>query len=148
MRKAILWAASGCFVWAILLVAQQPVSQGPQATSAQPWSVKLDNEVQCTNQALFNLSASGNTQIIAGVMGQVIRICHISFATTAPEDIKFTQSANCAGTTDVTGLYKSVTAIAFDFSEFSPLTFASGNAACLNQSAMQALGGIVIYAQS
>jgi hypothetical protein len=48
-------------------------------------------------------------------------------------------------TADVTGLYKSVTAGAFDFSAFSPLSVPLSSALCLNQSVAQALGGTVIY---
>lgn len=104
----------------------------------------------CNNQALFNLSGSGNTQIVALSGALTIRICHISFSTTAAEDVKLTRGtgSNCAtGTADVTGLYKSVQSMALDFGPFSPLLGAASGAICLNQSAAQALGGIVLYAQ-
>lgn len=109
-----------------------------------------DRRFICTNQASFNLSGSGNTQIIALSGSTVIRICHLSFATTAAEDVKVTQGtgSNCAGgTADVTGLYKSVSAMALDFAPTSALRGTAANAICINQSAVQALGGIVIYAQ-
>ncbi len=97
-------------------------------------------------QALFNLSGSGNTRIVTGTAAKQIRVCHISFATAAGEDIKLTQGtgATCAASTaDVTGLYKSVVAIALDVA--GTLTAGSGLDLCINQSGAQALGGIVIY---
>lgn len=104
----------------------------------------------CGSQASFNLSGSGDTQIIAASGATVIRICHISFSTTAAEDVKVTRGtgANCAtGTADVTGLYKNVSAMALDFGPFAPLTGAASGAICINQSVAQALGGIVMYDQ-
>ena len=97
-------------------------------------------------QALFNLSASGNTRIVTGTAAKLIRICHISFATAAGEDIKLVQGtgATCgASTADVTGLYKSIVALALDVS--GTLTAGSGLDLCINQTGTQALGGIVIY---
>jgi len=105
--------------------------------------------VACPNQALFNLSGSGNTQIVAASGSTKIYICHISFATGAPEDVKLTTGtgSNCAsGTADLTGLYKSVSAIALD-QELAPIITAASQALCISQSAVQALGGIVIYGQ-
>ncbi len=99
----------------------------------------------CTSQAAFNLSGSGNTQIIAAGAG-TIHVCHISLATAAPEDIKLTSGtgANCAtGTADVSGLYKTISALALD--TLGALVAPANAALCLNQSAVQATGGIVIY---
>lgn len=103
----------------------------------------------CDQQALFNLSGSGNTQIIAASGTTTIRICHISFSTTAAEDVKLVRGtgANCVtGPTDVTGLYKGVVSMALDFEPWGPLKGAASGAICLNQSAVQALGGLVVYA--
>lgn len=109
-----------------------------------------DRDFICTNRAAFNLSGAGDTQIIAASGSTIVRICHISMATTPPEDIKITQGtgANCAaGTADLTGLYKSVTALAFDFTPASALRGSASQAICVNQSAGQTTGGVVIYAQ-
>lgn len=109
-----------------------------------------DRDFACTNQALFNLSGVGDTQIIAASGATVIRICHISMSTVAPEDIKITQGTgvNCAtGPADLTGLYKSVTAIALDFQPTAALRSAASQAVCINQSVAQATGGVVVYAQ-
>lgn len=107
-----------------------------------------DRELACSQQLPFNLTAAGNTQIIPAGSG-VLRVCHISFSTTASEDVKITQGtgANCAtGPADVTGLFKTVQSMALDFGNDSPLRSGANQALCLNQSAAQNLGGVVIYA--
>ena len=100
----------------------------------------------CTSQAAFNLSGSGDTKIITGVAAQQIHVCHISFSTNAAEDIKLTSGTgtNCGtSTADVTGLYKSVTGLALD--TLGVLTAPASTDLCINQSAIQPLGGIVLY---
>jgi hypothetical protein len=145
-----------------------PVSGTVAATQSGTWTVQPGNTPNtspwlqtistvngttsygCGSQALFNLSGSGDTQIIAASGATVIRICHLSLSTVGAEDIKITRGtgANCAtGTADVTGLYKTVTALAFDWGPFSPLVGAASGAICINQSVAQATGGIVIYDQ-
>jgi hypothetical protein len=109
-----------------------------------------DRDFVCTNRATFNLSGAGDTQIIAASGTTIVRICHISLSTVAPEDIKFTQGtgANCVtGPVDLTGLYKQVTALAFDFGSVGALRGTASQAICINQSVAQATGGVVIYAQ-
>lgn len=104
----------------------------------------------CTLQAPFDLSGAGDTQIIALSGSTTIYICHLSFSTTAAEDIKVTRGtgANCAtGTANVTGLYKSIQSASLEFGATSPLKGAAAGAICLNQSVAQATGGTVIYAQ-
>jgi hypothetical protein len=106
----------------------------------------LSTKAMCNLQALFNLSGSGNTTIVTGTASQLIRVCHISFSTASPEDIKLTSGTgtNCGtGGADVTGLYKSVNGLALDLG--GVLTAPSGANLCINQSASQALGGIVTY---
>jgi hypothetical protein len=100
----------------------------------------------CTSQASITLSGSGNTRIITGVSSQQIRVCHISFQTATPEDIKLTSGtgSNCGtGTANVTGLYSSTVGIALD--TWGVLTAPSSADLCINQSAAQALGGVVVY---
>jgi hypothetical protein len=109
-----------------------------------------DRAFICTNQAAITLTAAGNTQIIALSGSTVIRICHISIAAAAAEDIKITRGtgADCAGgTADVTGLYRSATSLALDFQPTAALRGAAGEAICINQSAMVNAGGVVVYAQ-
>lgn len=110
------------------------------------------NDLVCNKQATFNISASGDTQIIAAPAdaSSIIRVCHLSFSTTAAEDIKVDQGTgtNCAtNTVSITGLYKSVQSAVFQYSSQSPLrTTVGGSAVCLNTSTTTALGGVVIYA--
>ncbi len=109
-----------------------------------------DRDFICGSQAVFNLSGAGNTEIIALSGSTTIRICHLSLATTAAEDIKVTRGtgANCGtATADVTGLYKAVMALALDFGPQSALRGAASGAICINQSLASATGGVVIYAQ-
>jgi len=113
--------------------------------------IKGDLSSLCTNpatyqQALFNLSASGNTKIVGGTASEHIRVCHISFSTTLPEDIKLTNGTgtNCGSSTaDLTGLYKSIVTFALDL--YGELAAVSGDDLCINQTGSQALGGIVTY---
>lgn len=127
----------------------------PTASFAQIFPYRFngstwDREFACTNRAAFDLAGAGNTQIIAASGTTSVRICHISLSTTPPEDIKFTEGtgANCVtGTADLTGLYKQVTALAFDFGSVGALRGSASQAICINQSSAQAAGGVVIYAQ-
>ena len=102
----------------------------------------------CNSQALFNLSTSGDTLLVAASGSKVIRVCHISFTTTAPEDFQLDSDTNCATSpAALTGLYKQVNGLALDFGPYSNLVVPSGKALCLNQSAVQVTGGVVIYDQ-
>jgi hypothetical protein len=108
-----------------------------------------DQQLSCPNQALFNLSGSGNTEIIPLSGSLVPYICSIYFSTTASEDVKLVvgTGANCAGApADLSGLFKSILGLALDpNSANGPIRGVAANAICLNQSAVQALGGIVTY---
>jgi len=102
----------------------------------------------CTLSRTISLAGAGSTEIVPLVANKRIYICHVSLSTTASEDIKLVQGtgANCAGApSDLTGVYKSVLAIALDL--FGMLKTGSGQALCVNQSAAQVTGGVVIYAQ-
>lgn len=101
----------------------------------------------CTTFAAFNLSGSGNTQIVAASSTKKIIVCSLIFATGTPEDVKFTEGtgSNCAGgTADASGLYKSISAYAHDALGL-PYTATASDALCINQSVAQALGGTVWY---
>lgn len=102
----------------------------------------------CTGQAAFNSPGAGNFQIVPLVAAQVIRICHISLSTFPAEDIYFTfgTGANCAaGTTALTGIYRSVLGMALD--PAGTIVVPAGNALCINQAAAQNVGGVVTFAQ-
>ena len=106
----------------------------------------------CPLQAAINLSASGNTRIINAAGVGTVRICHISFSTTAAEDIQITEGTgtNCGtGTANVSGPYKSVQSIALDPQITAPIAAqVVGDDICLNQSMALTLGGIVIYSKN
>ena len=120
------------------------------ATAALP-AGSAAAQAACTLQAAITLSGSGNTRIINAAGTGTVRICHISFSSTAAEDIQFTEGTgtNCGtGTANISGLYKSVQSMALDFQTGAPMTTQTlGDDVCLNQSAAQATGGIVIYAK-
>lgn len=109
-----------------------------------------DRSLKCISSVAFDLTGTGNTQIIAGAVNQNIRICHISLSGDATADVKLTRGtgSNCAtGTTDVTGTYQDVTALALDFASPSPLLVAgTSTALCVNLSAGN-WGGVVSYVQ-
>ena len=115
-----------------------------------PFPLPVLSSVYCDKQAAFNLSGSGDTEIIAASGVAVISVCHISLSTVTAEDLKLTQGTglNCVnGNAAITGLYKNAAALALDFGAASPVVTAAGSALCLNQSAGQATGGIVVYRQ-
>ena len=105
----------------------------------------------CTLQAPITLTASGNTRIINAAGTGTVRICEISFSTTAAENIQITEGTgtNCGtGTANVTGVYQSVQSMVLDPQVTAPITAqTAGDDICLNQSAAQNLGGLVIYAK-
>lgn len=104
----------------------------------------------CTLQASFNLSGSGNTQIIAASGATVIKICSLSLASSASLDLKLTQGtgANCVtGNADVTGLFKGIQGLDFQWGPTQSVRGAASQAICVNQSAANTTGGIVTYAQ-
>lgn len=105
----------------------------------------------CTLSAVIALTASGNTEIIAASGTTAIRICHISIAGPNVQDVRLTQGTgtNCGtGTSNLTGLYGSITSLAFDWGTGAALTATAGNAVCVNQSGANTTGGVVIYARS
>lgn len=129
-----------------LLIATAAYRAGQEILHA-PSVALAQGQFNCPNSTVFNLAAGGNTQILAATAGNM-QICHISFSTTAAEDVKLTvgSGANCGtGTADATGLYKSVQSMALDFGYWGAVQNGVGQAFCLNQSAAQALGGVVIW---
>lgn len=102
----------------------------------------------CPLSAVFNTSSSGNVQIVAASGSTVVYICEISFAANAASDIKLTTGTGAAcgtGTADLTGLYKSVSAVTLD--PLGALRGPAGSAICINQSVANTLGGTISFAQ-
>lgn len=109
-------------------------------------------DLECGGSAPINMTTAGLTRIvIGGIAPARVRICHISFSTTAPEDItivsgNLTTTACDTSPLNITGVYKSVQSMALDFSPYSQLRSQSGQDICINQSAAQILGGVIQYA--
>jgi len=104
----------------------------------------------CTNSAAINLTASGNTQIIAASGSTAIHICHISLAATSSVNLQLVTGtgANCAtGAANLTGVYIGTLGFALDFGDWAQLTGGASQALCLNQSAAVVTGGVILYAQ-
>lgn len=102
----------------------------------------------CDTNALFNLSGSGSTQVIAISGTTIVDICGVSLSTVATEDIKivYGTGANCVTSPiDLTGLYKAVQAMVLSFPV--KLSSIAGQAICINQSVAQATGGVISYAR-
>ena len=111
-------------------------------------AVTTNGYLGCTNSLPFTLSGAGNTQIVPLVLGQVIQVCHIDFATNPAESVYLTYGTgvNCAGgVTSLTGVWPNILTVALDLA--GSLIVPSGNALCVNQGAAQAAGGLVTYSQ-
>ena len=107
-----------------------------------------DRDAVCTNRATIALAGAGNTQIVAAVAAQRIRVCHLSLAFQAAVDVQLTEGtgANCAvGTANVTGLYEDVLSMALDLD--SPIVGTLAQALCVNLGAGITGGGVITYAQ-
>lgn len=109
-----------------------------------------DREFVCNQQANFNLTAMGNTQIIPLSGSTVIRICKIFFAADAATNITVNRGtgANCGtGTTAITGTFMDTKTAALDFGVEAALRSTAGTAVCIQLAAAVNLGGVVVYAQ-
>lgn len=103
----------------------------------------------CTQQAVVSATSSGNTLLLAGVAGQTLRVCHLSFSMDGTADVKIVSGTGMAcadGAADVTGVYPQIDALALDFGAVSALRAPSAEDLCLNLSGAVNLGGVVIYA--
>lgn len=138
------------------LFVQGPAAQGaaiagnPNLLAQRDSSGNVQTEFRCDQQLAFDLTGSGNTEIVPLTGGQTIRVCHVSLAAASALDVRFTRGTgtNCGtGTANVSGLYRNITALALDFSNKSPMLSASGEALCINQSAAVNSGGIVIFSK-
>jgi hypothetical protein len=140
-------------------------NQGTAGLITAPWPVILSNgaaalgtltnplyttpSTACTLSAIIELAPAGigNQQIIALTALKSIRVCNISFASSAAADVKLTQGtgANCAtGTANLTGTYRNVLSASIG-TQLDPLTTASAQALCLNSSAGVNIGGVILY---
>ena len=151
MKKKLLTVEMLMF---LIVVAIGALILGERYAHSQPVIRTIQStDQECPLQVAINLSAAGLTRIILGngSVSNQVRICHISFSTTAAEDITIvsgTQTTTACDTlaSNITGPYKSVQSMALDFGPFAQLKAIAGQDICLNQSAAQILGGVVKYA--
>jgi hypothetical protein len=68
MNKRTIWAV---FLCAIVLLAQQPVSQGPQAGNAAAWLVSVSTWANGTLGAMANYGTSPGAVLVPGVNANV-----------------------------------------------------------------------------
>jgi hypothetical protein len=94
----------------------------------------------------LTVTASGLTQIIAASGSTVITLGSISMSFASAVDWQLEQGtgSNCGtGTTAVTGLYKSILAVALD----NPIEIPAGKALCVNLGSAVTGGGLAMYNQ-
>ena len=109
-------------------------------------------DLECGGSAVINITTAGLTRlVIGGIAPARVRICHISFSTTTPEDFQLVTGNSVTTPCDtsatiLTGAYRSVQSVALDFGPSSQLRGGSGQDVCINVSLTQNLGGVVQYA--
>ena len=106
--------------------------------------------INCPNQAIVAVSASGDTQIIPASGSTQIRICHVDFSASGGSNFSFHYGTgtNCGtGDTAATGVYQNVLTYSSPWEPNAPLVFPAGQAVCLNFVSSVTAGGVVIYAQ-
>lgn len=129
---------------------QSPVlTAGIDGTNVR--TIKTDNQGRTLigaypSSAAVSLSASGLTQIIAASGATVITIGSISasFQSAVDFQLEYGTGANCGtGTTALTGIYRSILAVALD----NPLFVPASQAVCVNLGSAVVGGGLVEYNQ-
>ena len=116
----------------------------PSVFNGSTW----DRSYKCDQSAAFDITAT-TTELVALASSQNIRVCHVSAGGSAASDIKLVRGTgtNCGtGTTNVTGTYKAISALALDFVSPSPLVITASNALCLTVTT-GTWGGVIIYAK-
>lgn len=99
----------------------------------------------CALSVPFNISSSGNVEIVGATPTVSIHICKFMFSTTAPENIKLTTGtgSDCGtGTADVTGLFMSIQSAVLPL---DGTTVPFEQALCINTSAGTDIGGQITY---
>jgi hypothetical protein len=110
-----------------------------------------DREFTCRNATVIDDSAMGNTQILAAVAAQNIRICKMTLTAAATVGIQLTQGTgvNCAtGNNPLGGLYQAVLTVAEDYvADQAGLIAGASQAVCLNLSAGTRTTGTIFWSQ-
>ncbi len=101
----------------------------------------------CPLQAPITMTGAGATQIVAASGTAIVKICELYWSGASAVDVKIVRGTgvDCGtGTTDVTGLLRSVSSVAIGSA--NGIKGTAGNAICLSQSGAINSGGIVLYA--
>lgn len=110
-----------------------------------------DRDFVCPLSAPITFSAaSGSLQVVAASGSTIIRVCHVSIATSVATNItvQYGTGSNCGtGTVSLTGAYNNVQSIALDFGSGGALRAPASQALCINSSVAVTAGGVVSYAQ-
>lgn len=107
-----------------------------------------DRSFVCPSSAAFNVTTSGDHQVIAASGATKIYVCDVSFSADAPSDFKLDTGtgADCvAGTAAITGLYKQT--VTFEVPFFGQLRSAASQALCVNFGSSVNVGGTITYVQ-
>ncbi len=124
----------------------------PYVFTGQTFGTAWDRTFSCTNQANVTLSASGLTRIITNGGVGTIRICALSLSFASPVDIRVvegtqTTTACDTGASNMTGLFRSVTAIDPPWGSIAALRESTAfDDICISMSANVNGGGVIIYA--
>jgi hypothetical protein len=107
-----------------------------------------ERQLVCPSSATFNITTSGDHQVIAASGTTRIYICDVSFSADAPSDFKLDTGtgADCvAGTAAITGLYKQT--VTFEVPFAGQLRGTAGQALCVNFGTSVNVGGTITYVQ-
>jgi hypothetical protein len=108
----------------------------------------FDRSFVCPSSAVFNITTSGDHQIIAASGTTKIYICDVSYSADNPSDFKLDTGtgADCVtGTAAITGNYKAVLTLEVPYA--GQLRTAASQALCVNFGSSVNVGGTVTYAQ-
>lgn len=133
-------AASGT----IISIMKGMYIQGDQLRQAQPTT--------CNLSAPINVSASGNTQLVALTAAQRVYVCGYNFIAAGDVNVKLVSGAGTAcatSPTDLTGPYPLAAngGISYGQGTWNGIGSVAGQALCINLSASVQVSGVVSYAK-
>lgn len=110
----------------------------------------FDLPYDCPLANAFNLAAGTDVQLVAGVAGKIVHICHLSFSSNTGADflIQTGTGPTCGVSTNpITGTYKNVTQFIEDYPPYTgPVIASLGVGVCLHFGATVTTGGLFTYA--
>lgn len=94
------------------------------------------------------VTASGLTEILPGSMGLQTFVGHLSISGDSVINVKLVggTGSNCGtGTFDISGFYRAVDSLVFDWGAYSPVSVPAGTSLCVNFSGASNWGGLLLY---